>query len=159
MRIRPAAYRDLPAIRALLAAEGLPEDDIGAHLATLLAGTSHGKVVTAGALEPLGEACLLRSVVVAPECRGRGWGRRMTSRLLGFARRLRMRDVYLLTMTADQFFAAAGFRAAPREEAPARVRLTRQFAALCPASAVFMTLSLRTPETSSEDTTPARGKP
>lgn len=142
MRIRFATAADLPAIAALLAGAGLPEEDIGAHLATTLVGVSRGEIVAVGALEPLGHSCLLRSVAVAPARRGRGWGRRMSLRLLDYARSIRTPEIYLLTSTAADFFAGLGFRPLSRDQAPMRVRATRQFSALCPASAVFMHLSL-----------------
>ena len=138
MKIRAASHRDLPAICALLAGAGLPDEDIGAHLATLLVGEQRRAVVAAGALEPLGTTALLRSVVVAPRFRGRGWGLRMTRRLLDSAQRLGMHDVYLLTTTAADFFSAVGFARVPRDSAPVTVRSTRQFAALCPETAVLM---------------------
>ncbi len=140
MKIRPAQSRDLPVIRSLLVEAGLPDEDIGAHLATMLVGEQARTVVAAGALEPLGTVALLRSVVVAPQFRGRGWGVRMSVRLLDCARGLGIRDLYLLTTTASSFFAALGFRAVPRDQAPAAVRGTRQFAGLCPSTAVAMHL-------------------
>jgi amino-acid N-acetyltransferase len=145
MKIRPAIHRDLPAVRGLLAEGRLPDEDIGSHLATLLVGVAQRAVVAAGALEPLGDACLLRSIVVAAPFRGRHWGLRMSGRLLDLAHRLRIRDAYLLTTTRPEFFAALGFAQVPRETAPAAVRATRQFASLCPASAVLMHMKLGMP--------------
>jgi amino-acid N-acetyltransferase len=53
-----------------------------------------------------------------------------------------MSDIYLLTTTAPDFFAGLGFRRAGRKTAPPAIRATRQFATLCPASAVLMHLNL-----------------
>jgi N-acetylglutamate synthase-like GNAT family acetyltransferase len=138
--IRPAQYADLAAVRALLAAEGLPDEDIGVHLATLWVGVHAGRIVAAGALEPLGAACLLRSVVIAPAHRDRGWGRRMTRHLLRFAARLGMSRVYLLTTTAADFFAGLDFVTEARERAPPTVQASRQFRVLCPVGATLMKL-------------------
>jgi amino-acid N-acetyltransferase len=138
MRIRFARHADLPAVHALLAAAALDAGDIGAHLTTLQVGEQGGRIVAAGALEPLGAACLLRSVVVDSALRGRGLGQRMVASLLELAARLRIAEVYLLTTTAAEFFARQGFADLDRGRAPAMVRATRQFATLCPASARFM---------------------
>ena len=105
MRVRPAQHRDLPAVRSLLRAANLPDEDVASHLATLLVGECGGTIVAAGALEPLGTSVLLRSLAVTPACRGRGWGQRVAERLLGMAAELGMGDVYLLTINAADFFA------------------------------------------------------
>lgn len=138
MRIRPARSRDLAAIRALLASAGLPGEDVGGHVATAVVGVQGGAVVACGALEPLGRVALLRSVAVAPDCRGRGWGGRVTAELLALAAALGMSEAWLLTTTAERWFAARGFERVAREAAPAVLRGTAQFARLCPASAVLM---------------------
>lgn len=138
MRIRPARNRDLAAVRALLAAAGLPGEDVGGHVATAVVGVQGGAVVACGALEPLGRVALLRSVAVAPEWRGRGWGGRVTAELLALAEALGMAEAWLLTTTAERWFVARGFERVPREAAPAVLRGTAQFARLCPDSAALM---------------------
>lgn len=138
MKIRPARSSDLPAIRALLAAAGLPGEDVASHVATAIVGVQGRRVVACGALEPLGRAVLLRSVAVAPECRGRGWGARVTDELLALAGALGMPEAWLLTTTAERWFAARGFDKAARDSAPPALRRTAQFTTLCPATAALM---------------------
>jgi N-acetylglutamate synthase-like GNAT family acetyltransferase len=142
MRIRAARYADLPAVAALLDNAGLPDRDIDSHLATLLVGEQRGAILAAGALEPLGAACLLRSVAVSPACRGRGWGARMTSRLLDLAQSIGIPDTFLLTTGAGKYFSGLGFVAVPRDDAPELLRRTRQFSDLCPSTAVLMRIRL-----------------
>jgi len=62
----------------------------------------------------------------------------MARRLLDDARGLGIREVYLLTLHAGDFFAVLGFTVVAREVAPASVQGTRQFAGLCPAAATLM---------------------
>ena len=50
--------------------------------------------------------------------------------------------LHLLTTTAERFFTGRGFVAADRESAPPAIRQTREFADLCPASAVYLTKDL-----------------
>lgn len=138
MKVRPGRQADLAAVRALLESAGLPDRDLGDHLATLLVGEQGGGIVATGAIEPLGDCCLLRSVAVAPGFQGRGWGRRMTTQLLDLARAIGTHDVYLLTTGAAGYFARRGFATVSRENAPELVRRTRQFAELCSATAVLM---------------------
>jgi amino-acid N-acetyltransferase len=49
-----------------------------------------------------------------------------------------VRELFLLTTTAEPIFARWGFRRVDRAEAPPAIRESREFASLCPASAVFM---------------------
>ena len=142
MLLRPARHADLPAVHALLNAAGLHEEGIDGFLATLIVGESRRAVVTAGAMEPLGRVVLLRGIVVAPHCRGRGWGVRITGRLLDLAQRIGMAEAWLLTRTTPEFFTARGFEPVSRQCAPAAVRATYQFSVLCPADAVLMRRSL-----------------
>lgn len=155
MNIRPARYSDLPQIRRLLAADGLPADDVDRCLATLLVGTRRGQVVAAGAIEPLGRLVLLRSLVVSAGCRGRGWGTRLAARLLDLAGRMGMEQAWLLTTSSPAFFAGLGFTAVPREAAPPAVKANPQFTTLCPASAQLMCRTIAMlPATRASGTTP-----
>lgn len=47
-------------------------------------------------------------------------------------------SVYLLTTTAESFFAASGYRRANRSHAPPFIRSSTEFSSLCPANAAFM---------------------
>jgi len=89
-------------------------------------------------LEHFGDVALLRSLVVAPERRGRGEGLRLLGHAESQARSSGVRAIYLLTTTAEPFFAKCGYSKAPRETAPAAIRGTREFAGICPASSAFM---------------------
>jgi amino-acid N-acetyltransferase len=46
--------------------------------------------------------------------------------------------IYLLTTTAEGFFAQRGYRLSERVTAPLAIAATRQFCGLCPATARFM---------------------
>jgi amino-acid N-acetyltransferase len=89
-------------------------------------------------LELKGDAGLLRSLVVAPAWRGRGAGGKLVEHAEGHARSRGVKSLYLLTTTAEEFFARRGYARARREDAPAAIRATREFAVICPASAAFM---------------------
>jgi amino-acid N-acetyltransferase len=46
--------------------------------------------------------------------------------------------LYLLTNTAEAFFARLGYRTLPRSAAPQAIRDTSEFSSLCPDDAAFM---------------------
>jgi N-acetylglutamate synthase-like GNAT family acetyltransferase len=54
------------------------------------------------------------------------------------ARERGVRALYLLTTTAEKFFAGRGYRRVDREAIPDPIRSTREFADLCPATAAIM---------------------
>ncbi|NID14509.1 hypothetical protein [Luteibacter yeojuensis] len=65
-----------------------------------------------------------------------GGGCSTACRRPGFAK------LFLLTTTATDYFVERGYRRVDREEVPADIRSTRQFAGLCPASALVMVKEL-----------------
>jgi N-acetylglutamate synthase-like GNAT family acetyltransferase len=101
-----------------------------------------GKLIGFGGYCCDGPEALLRSVIVAPERRGVGEGRRIIAALLDRLREDGAKRVWLLTTTAQQFFAQLGFVAQSRDAAPEAIAGTREFSTLCPASAVLMCLDL-----------------
>lgn len=133
---------DVPAIAALLCEAELPHEDFATHLAHFLVARRADEVVGAVGFERHGRAALLRSLVVAPAQRCAGLGGRLVSRLTAEARRIGVTRFYLLTTTAEAFFAKRGFRQITRSRVPARIAATTEFKSLCPVSAVCMTRPL-----------------
>jgi len=138
-RARPARKADLPGVLGLLARSGLPaaglEDQFpGAYR---VAGES-GAVAAVCGLERRGRFGLLRSLGVAEGSRGAGLGGALVKSALARARREGLEAVFLLTTTAEAFFAKRGFEVAGREAAPPAIRTTVEFASACPASAALM---------------------
>ncbi len=145
MEIRPAREGDRAAVEALLRAAELPWEDVAPHLGAFLVGERGGALVACAGLELLGEAALVRSVALDAPLRTAGLGAALCDTLLGDARRRGVRDAYLLTTSAPRFFARLGFAPIARDAAPVAIRGTRQFAELCPASAVLMHRALAHP--------------
>lgn len=138
--IRTAAPGDLPPVRELLRAAGLPTEGVDAPGAFVVA-EAQGRIVAAAGLELHGASGLLRSVVVDPAWRGRRVGEAVVERVLAMADVSGLSTVYLLTTTADAWFPRFGFHLVQRDQAPPEIRCTGEFAALCPASAVLMVRS------------------
>jgi amino-acid N-acetyltransferase len=92
--------------------------------------------------EIYGHEGLLRSLVVAPENRGVGTGSALIEWVENYARNQGVRAMYLLTITAEQFFARHGYVPMARQDLPNAIRSTREFAEICPASSILMVKSL-----------------
>jgi amino-acid N-acetyltransferase len=137
--ITPAAPADGPTIAALLRAADLPHEDIAPHLEHFLVARQDSAIVGAIGLERYTPDGLLRSLVVTPAHRGRGLGDGLVRRLERAAADWGVERFWLLTTTAEAFFARRGFRVAPRADAPAEIAATHEFKSLCPSTAICMT--------------------
>lgn len=130
---------DLAESRSLLGASGLPADDLTTtHLDDFLVAKRAGKTVGLIGLERFATVGLLRSLVIESSCRGMGLGRQLVDALEIRAAEHNIAELWLLTIDADPFFAALGYHAARRGEAPDDIAGTAEFASLCPGDAVLM---------------------
>jgi N-acetylglutamate synthase-like GNAT family acetyltransferase len=132
------AAAELPELGRVLDAAALPADDLALPGRCFFRFTALGETIGFAGFERHGDNALLRSIVVLPAQRGRGFGRAMVGRLLELARASGVRDAYLLTSTARAFFERVGFTLVDRAAAPAAIRATEQAARLCPASATLL---------------------
>lgn len=137
--IRAATQSDIPAIETLLLASRLPADEVKEHIANFFVTEDQEKLVGVGGLENCGEGIgLLRSLAVLDEYRKRGIARQLCEHLLAHARQSGISGLYLLTITAQGYFAKLGFAPVARDKAPEAIKNTRQFRETCPESAVLM---------------------
>lgn len=142
VEIRLSQPSDREAVCALLVGFGLPLDGLAAAELWVLE-SSDGAVVGAAGLETYGVQGLLRSVAVAKDLQGRGWGAFLVSFVVGEARKRRVQDLFLLTTTASGFFGKLGFREARRETVTGMVVDSVEFKSACPKTAVLMHLRLK----------------
>ena len=144
MDIRRATSDDLGQIASLLDAAGLPPLPSNLPLANVLVALGGASVIGVIALEVRGLRGLLRSVAVEPGHSRQGVGTSLFQSLLARAQELSLRELYLLTENAEEFFSKAGFVAVPRDSVPAEISSSREFREQCPESATVMRLRLIT---------------
>jgi len=130
-------------LRAALAGASLPHEDLNPAAQEFLVVRDDGGLVGMIGLERFGASGLLRSLWVDPARRGEGIAALLCERLRSVARSRGVVELFLLTTTARSFFEPAGFRVVDREAAPADVKGSAQFRALCPSTATCMARSLR----------------
>ena len=138
MRVERSRPEDMLAIETLLASARLPLDGAAVAFDTGVVVRDGDRIVAAAALEPYGDAGLLRSVVVAADQRGTGVGRTVVNAAEALARDVGMRDLYLLTETAVDWFPRLGYREVDRSAVPSTVRESIEFTTLCVDSGVAM---------------------
>jgi len=136
---RPA----LAAAKALLEAAQLPTVDLTqAHCEHFFYQGPPAAPTGLVGLELFGHVALLRSLVVSPAVRASGAGSALLGHAEDYARSTGVETMYLLTTTAEDFFARRGYVRTARDSAPPAIRSTREFAGICPASSAFMSKQL-----------------
>ena len=134
--------RDWDQFVVALRAAGLPTDDLLSEAQIFYQMSDVDGPVAFGGFYVAETEGLLRSVVVVPNNRGKGIGRRFVEFLIDRMNKRGVVRVWLLTTTAESFFGRLQFKSRPRGDAPTAIAGTREFSLLCPTSAVLMCRSL-----------------
>ena len=139
MKFSFAGPQDETAVKQFLEANGLLYQDIEpADLKHFLLAQDGSEIAGVVGLEIREGDALLRSLAVAEGYRQQGLATTLIEKIETYARSLKIRTLYLLTLTAEDFFAKRNFQKTARTSAPAGIQKTAEFRGLCPASAVFM---------------------
>jgi N-acetylglutamate synthase-like GNAT family acetyltransferase len=142
LELRSARPDEPAAVEALVSAAGLPAAGIADGFrdgsADFIVAERAGRIVGVIGLERYGEYGLLRSAAVVPAERGRGVGEALVAALLHRARALGVRELWLLTTTAEGYFPRFGFEVTDRSAAPAPLLASAEFRGACPASAIAL---------------------
>lgn len=137
MNIEPLSSLD--EIFPLLTGCNLPVADISVSSPPQFFGIrAAGSVIAVIGLEHFQAVGLLRSLAVSPSHRGRGLAQELVRFVESFAISCGVESLYLLTTTAEAFFAKLGYCPASRQEAPQAIQATPQFSGLCPSSSAFL---------------------
>lgn len=139
LELRRAAPEDLGAIENLLSICLLPHSDIRHETATFFVAETERGIIGVAGIEDCGERCgLIRSVGVMPGYRKQHVARQLLQRVVAHAAERDLRQLYLLTGSASDYFGQLGFVVAERNRAPAGVKASRLFRELCTGSATLM---------------------
>lgn len=136
--LRAASAADYDHVVRLLRAAGLPTAGLQPTLPDFLVAEENGRVVGAVGLEVYGDTALLRSAVVDTGRRGSGVGSELVAELLARAGRRGVREIYLLTTTAEDYFPRFGFIRVRRDAVAPALHASEEFRGACPDSAVAM---------------------
>jgi len=140
VEIAPAKAADIEVIKRLLTANDLPTAGVDDHWKTFIVARDGERVVACGGSEAYQFAALIRSVAVEPEYRSHGLGRRIVRQLLDRLASRGLREFYLLTTTAEEYFRRRGFKTIDRDEVHPQLLSSREFQDACLESAVCMRL-------------------
>jgi amino-acid N-acetyltransferase len=140
IRITAASEADVPFIKSLLLDAGLPLEGIDEHWKTFVVARDGSKVIGCGGSEAYQVTALIRSIAVDREYRKNGIGRRIVRQLLDRLASRGLREFYLLTTDAEDYFRKRGFKTIDRDEVHPQLLASREFQDACPTSAICMRL-------------------
>lgn len=110
---------------------------------TFVVAEEEGETIAVGGLENYQTIALLRSFAVRREKQGQGIGRGLFNLLKETASTTGVKEFYLLTTTAEDYFLRLGFERCDKSNAPHCIRHTKQFTDLCPSTARMLVLELQ----------------
>ena len=140
--IRQAHPDDLPGITQLLESLHLPTSGVTDHIPHFFVAESKGTTIGTMGLELYGDTALLRSAGVSPEYQGMGLGDKMYGILLTYAQEFGIKELMLLTTTAEEYFRRRGFTTIERTAVNGAVTASREFQDACPTTATVMSKTL-----------------
>lgn len=131
-------------VESLLAGENLPHEDVPSSPGSFFLGYEGPSIVGCIGIEIGEKDALLRSLVVPKPHRRKGYGEMLFLKVLEHAKTRGVRNLYLLTTIAEDFFTRCGFSRIDRDKAPPFIRTSNEFRSLCPSSAALMHLIIKT---------------
>jgi len=140
LEIRAANGEDLNGVLALLGANGLPVEGVADHLKTFIVARDGDQLVGCSGAEAYSFVALVRSIAVDETYRGIGLGRRLTREILDRLSSRGVREFYLLTNDAEEYFKKRGFKTIDRDEVHPQVLASSEFNGVCEDTAVCMRL-------------------
>ena len=144
IKITPARDSDVAEIKSLLESNNLPIAGVDDHWRTFVVARDGARLVGCGGAEAYQVAALIRSIAVDPEYRSHGLGRRLVRQLLDRLSSHGLREFYLLTTTAEEYFKKRGFKTIDRDEVHPQLLASREFQDACPSTATCMRLVMLT---------------
>lgn len=141
IQIREAQPMNLPAVLQLLETVDLPTEGVKEHFISFLVGLDSTTdspadvpVIACVGLELYVPSALLRSLAIHPSYQGKGLGKKMVEVASTWAKKHDVRQLFLLTDSAVDFFHKLGFTYINRDQVPKDVRQSIEFTKLCPTA-------------------------
>lgn len=143
MEIRNARAEDGASILELLKKNQLPLQGVEKHLQDFIVISEDRHLIGCAGLEIYGMVALLRSVAIREDRRRQGLGKSIIKEIFNLARKREIKELFLLTTTAPDFFNKMGFKRIERAKADSSIQQTEEFSRLCPCSAIVMVKELQ----------------
>lgn len=137
MTIVPASQNSFSAAIELLKKNNLPTEDIDTGT-QLFVVEEDDKVLATVAVEYDFNNALLRSLSVSAEKRKTGIGAELVSFIEDYVQKQGVRNIFLLTTTAADFFLKRGYGIIDRNNVPEFIKNTKEYSVICASSSTLM---------------------
>jgi amino-acid N-acetyltransferase len=137
LTLKLAVNKEFDKALKLLENNHLPTSDIGDNV-ELYTVYDHQNLIGTIGLEPFNSEGLLRSVCFDFEAQNKGFGSKILTIFEAQIREKGIKNLYLLTTTAQRFFEKNNYKVISREDVSDAIRQTTEFKGVCPTSAIVM---------------------
>ena len=141
--IHSISHYEIDSVKELLHLSGLPVSDLDEAPIHIFGVKENNKLVAAGALEIYGINAVLRSLAVHQTHQNLGYGKQMVRFLENKAIEKGIKNLFLLTSTAADFFKKLAYLPQQRDLCPPDILSSAQFREICPLSASCFSKKLR----------------
>ena len=141
LSIRAAREGDLDDVLSLLIDADLNIEGVHENLGCFVVAADGDAIVACVGAEAFQFVALLRSLAVHPDYRGRGLGRRLVRQLIDRFASRGLREFYVVTENAEEWFRKRGFKPCDRDEMHPQVAASTEIANAS-ESAVVMRLQM-----------------
>ena len=141
---KSANESDKAHIASLLKADKLCFNDINNDGVSLFVVDKGDEPIGYFGFEIFNEDALFRSLLVQPEHRGKGYGEQIWQLALSEMQQQGVKNIYLLTNTAADFFGKHAFTVFDRASVPDQIARTSEFAEFCPDDSICMHYKVKT---------------
>ena len=142
--ITPAGQGYRLLVIELLNALKLPTADLPANIGHFYVALDGAQLAGVIGYEVYNPYFLLRSLAVAKAYRNQGVADKLVVKIEETAQEQRIEQIYLLTETAEHYFAKKGYIPVERSAVPEAVKRSTEFSHVCPQSAVAMVKKINT---------------
>ena len=135
---RTATVEELPAIIQLLDECKLPHSDIVPGKQQFVVAEIDQKIIGCAGYEAYNQNGLFRSLAVKPLYRNMSIAHTMIDKIFALAQEQGIKELFLLTTTADKLFGKLGWEMINRNDVPENIGSTTEFSSICPSVAICM---------------------
>lgn len=139
---QPELIQDLASMRPLLKDAQLPYEDLAVATHSQFWGLGAPPYYAVIGLEQYDDLGLIRSLAVAEPYRRQGLGQQLVQWVEKKAQQEGLKQLYLLTTSATEFFEVLGYARLERNDLPPALYSSSQVQGVCPASAQVLVKAL-----------------